>query len=46
MPSNEVTRRNGKQPGGRRLALGAILRPQLALWLAGHIVQIVSRVKI
>ena len=34
VPSNAVTRRNGKQAGGRRLALRASLRPQLALWLA------------
>jgi hypothetical protein len=32
-PSDAVKRRNGQQTGGRRLALRASLRPQLALWL-------------
>ena len=38
LPSNAVKRRNGKQTGGRRLALRASLRPPvstLAGWLIG-----------
>jgi len=32
-PSYAIKRGNGKQTGGRRLALRASLRPQLELWL-------------